>query len=185
MCLSFPLTTMEYYDVLPNISLSRMSVMHKIWTGRRANKVKYEYINNSDLDGMSLASFCQSRAITKNSPEWEVSVISQHLFSAPCPLNPELFQKVVTHTLSYFHTACKKSGASPRKSYNDLMSEKQYFYFWQIILNSPDSMLQIDIQFANYFPSSPSKIMMETWNSASRVFFLYHWLFIWSPTLYG
>ena len=34
------------------------------------------------------------------------------------PLNPELFQKVVTHTLSYFHTACKKRGASPRKSYN-------------------------------------------------------------------
>ena len=97
------------------------------------------------------------------------------------PLNPELFQKVVTHTLSYFHTACKKV---VRHHESHIMSEKQYFYFWQIILNSPDSMLQIDIQFANYFPSSPSKIMMETWNSASRVFFLYHWLFIWSPTLY-
>ena len=36
--------------------------MHKIWPGRRAHWVKYESINNSDLDGMSLASFCQSRA---------------------------------------------------------------------------------------------------------------------------
>ena len=38
--------------------------MHKIWPGRRAHWVKYENINNSDLhvDGMSLASFWQSRA---------------------------------------------------------------------------------------------------------------------------
>ena len=36
--------------------------MHKIWPGRRAHWVKYKNINNSDLDGMSLASFCQSRA---------------------------------------------------------------------------------------------------------------------------
>ena len=36
--------------------------MHKIWPGKRALDVKYENINNSDLDGMSLASFCQSRA---------------------------------------------------------------------------------------------------------------------------
>ena len=34
--------------------------MHTIWPGRRAHQVKYETINNSDLDGMSLASFCQS-----------------------------------------------------------------------------------------------------------------------------
>ena len=34
MCLSFPLTSMEYHDVSPNISLSRRSVMHKIWSGR-------------------------------------------------------------------------------------------------------------------------------------------------------
>ena len=34
--------------------------MHKICPGRRAHSVKYENINNSDLDGMSLASFCQS-----------------------------------------------------------------------------------------------------------------------------
>ena len=38
--------------------------MHKIWPGRSAYKVKYENINNSDLDGMLLASFCQSRAVT-------------------------------------------------------------------------------------------------------------------------
>ena len=36
--------------------------MHNIWPGRRAHWVKYKNINNSDLDGMSLASFCQSRA---------------------------------------------------------------------------------------------------------------------------
>ena len=37
--------------------------MHKIWPGRRAHWVKYESTNNSDLHGMSLASFCQSRAV--------------------------------------------------------------------------------------------------------------------------
>ena len=43
--------------------------MHKIWPGRRAHWVKYRNINNSDLDGMSLASFCQSRAVWR----WRVS----------------------------------------------------------------------------------------------------------------
>ena len=64
MCLSCPLTLMEYLDVLPNISLSRMSVykVYKIWPGRRACYVQYENITNSNLDGMSLASFSQSRA---------------------------------------------------------------------------------------------------------------------------
>ena len=33
--------------------------MHKIWPGRRAHKVKYENINYSDLDSMSLASFAK------------------------------------------------------------------------------------------------------------------------------
>ena len=37
--------------------------MHKVWPGRRAY---YKNINNSDLDGMSLASFCQSRAELSN-----------------------------------------------------------------------------------------------------------------------
>ena len=37
--------------------------MHKIWPGRRAHWVKYKNINSSDLDGMLLASFCQSRAV--------------------------------------------------------------------------------------------------------------------------
>ena len=36
--------------------------LHEIWPGRRAHYVNYEHINNSNLDGMSLASFCQSRA---------------------------------------------------------------------------------------------------------------------------
>ena len=36
--------------------------MHKIWHGIRANWVKYEIVINADLDGMSLASLCQSRA---------------------------------------------------------------------------------------------------------------------------
>ena len=52
------------HDVLPNTSLNAADwlFMHKIWPGRRAHLVKYENINNSALDGMSLASFCQSRA---------------------------------------------------------------------------------------------------------------------------
>ena len=36
--------------------------LHEIWPGRRVHCVNYENINNSYLDGMSLASFCQSRA---------------------------------------------------------------------------------------------------------------------------
>ena len=36
--------------------------LHEIWPGRRAHYVNYENINNSNLDDMSLASFCQSRA---------------------------------------------------------------------------------------------------------------------------
>ena len=36
--------------------------LHEIWPGRRAHYVNYENINNSNFDGMSLASFCQSRA---------------------------------------------------------------------------------------------------------------------------
>ena len=35
--------------------------LHESWPGRRAH-VNYENINNSNLDGMSLASFCQSSA---------------------------------------------------------------------------------------------------------------------------
>ena len=40
--------------------------MNKIWPGRRGHWVKYKNNNNSDLDGMSLASFCQSRAALVN-----------------------------------------------------------------------------------------------------------------------
>ena len=70
MCLSFPLTSMEYHDVLPNIYLLAGWVfMHRIWPGRRAHWVNDENINNLDLDGISLASFCQSRA--------EMSIYSQ------------------------------------------------------------------------------------------------------------
>ena len=36
--------------------------MDKMWCWRRAHCVKYKNINNSDFDGMSLVSFCQSRA---------------------------------------------------------------------------------------------------------------------------
>ena len=55
---------MEYHDVLPNISLSRMSVgaLDLAWKKSTLGKLKYQNIKNSDLDGMSLASFCQSRA---------------------------------------------------------------------------------------------------------------------------
>ena len=62
MYLSFPVTLMEYNDVLPNIKLGGQVFMHTIWPGRRAHWVKYDNISNSDLDGMSFASFCQSRA---------------------------------------------------------------------------------------------------------------------------
>ena len=44
--------------------------MHKIWPGRRAHKVKYENISNSDVVGMSLASFCQSRAYETATPSY-------------------------------------------------------------------------------------------------------------------
>ena len=37
--------------------------LHEIWPGRRAHYVNYKNINNSNLDGMSLTSFCQSRAV--------------------------------------------------------------------------------------------------------------------------
>ena len=39
--------------------------LHEIWPGRRAHYVNYENITNSNLDGMSLASFCQSRALPR------------------------------------------------------------------------------------------------------------------------
>ena len=40
--------------------------MHKIWPGRRAYLGKYENVNNSDFDGMSLASFCQKGRAAMN-----------------------------------------------------------------------------------------------------------------------
>ena len=43
--------------------LAGWGFMHKIWPGRRAHWVKYKNINNLDLDGISLALFCQSRAV--------------------------------------------------------------------------------------------------------------------------
>ena len=53
--------------------------MHKIWPGRRAHYINYENRNNSDLDGMSLASFCQNRAAVVMNQEQvfrlEVSVV--------------------------------------------------------------------------------------------------------------
>ena len=43
--------------------------MHEICPGRRAHYVNYENINNSNLDRMSLASFCQSRAVYSKTRE--------------------------------------------------------------------------------------------------------------------
>ena len=66
MCLSFALMSMEYHDVLPNISLSRMSIYAvciKFGLEEEHIRKKYENINNSNLGGMALASFCQSRAV--------------------------------------------------------------------------------------------------------------------------
>ena len=52
--------TMSYVTYL----LAGWVFMHKIWPKKKSTlQVKYENINNSDLDGMSLASFCQSRAV--------------------------------------------------------------------------------------------------------------------------
>ena len=45
----------------PRYLLEGWVLMHRIWPGRRAHLVKYD-INNSELDGILLASFCQSRA---------------------------------------------------------------------------------------------------------------------------
>ena len=53
-------------DVNGNIMMSYLTYLlaglvfvYTIWPGRSPH---YENINNSDLDGMSLASFCQNRA---------------------------------------------------------------------------------------------------------------------------
>ena len=43
--------------------LARQVFIHKILTWKKSTLGKYENINNSDLDGMSLASFCQSKAV--------------------------------------------------------------------------------------------------------------------------
>ena len=48
-------------------------------------------------------------------------------------------------------------GASPRKPYVG-----ETIFFSLADLNSPDSLLQIDIQFANYLPPPPKKEMMES-----------------------
>ena len=62
MCLSFTLTSMEYQMSYLTYLLVGWVFLHEIYPGRRAHYVNYENINNSNLDGMSLASFCQSRA---------------------------------------------------------------------------------------------------------------------------
>ena len=51
--------------------------LHEIWRRRRAHYVNYENINNSNFYGMSLASFCQSRAVlfTKFLPTWKASKV--------------------------------------------------------------------------------------------------------------
>ena len=64
-----------------------------------------------------------------------------------------------------------KCGASPRKPYN--VGETICFFLAD--LNSPDSMLQIDIQFANYLPSSPCKEMMESLKFSFPNVFLASW----------
>ena len=62
-----------------------------------------------------------------------------------------------------------KCGASPRKPHN----VGETIFFFLAALNSPDSMLQIDIQFANYLPPPPKKEMMESLKfSFPSVFFL-------------
>ena len=58
--------------------------MHKIWPGGRAHWVKYENINNSDLDVMSLASFCRSKAIyIEPWGAWETTSLGKTCHSNP------------------------------------------------------------------------------------------------------
>ena len=59
--------------------------LHEIWRRRRAHYVNYENINNSNLDGMSLASFCQSRAV----------YVRQWGIQAPSYRHIELFYEVL------------------------------------------------------------------------------------------
>ena len=54
------LSIMMFY---PTHLLAGWVFIQKIWPGRRAHWIKCKNINNSDLDGVSLASFCQSRAV--------------------------------------------------------------------------------------------------------------------------
>ena len=63
-------------------------------------------------------------------------------------------------------------GASPRKPYN----VGETIFLFLAALKSPDSMLQIDIQFANYLPPPPKKEMMESLKfSFPSVFFFASW----------
>ena len=66
---------------------------------------------------------------------------------------------------------CFKCDASPRKPYN----VGETIFFFLVDLNSPDYMLQIDIQFANYLPSSPSKEIMESLKFSFPSVFLASW----------
>ena len=63
--------------------------LHEIWPRRRAHYMNYENINNSNLDGMSLASFCQSRAVYK------VSFLCFLVFSTP--ISPNLSKLELFH----------------------------------------------------------------------------------------
>ena len=55
--------------------------MHKIWPERRAHWVKYENIHNSDLDGTSLAYFCESRAVYAVKAQTSLAPLSRFLGS--------------------------------------------------------------------------------------------------------
>ena len=60
--LSFPLTSMEYHGYWTSL-LAGWVFMHKIWLGKSTLGKIWKHQYNSELGGMSLASFCQSRAV--------------------------------------------------------------------------------------------------------------------------
>ena len=62
-------------------------------------------------------------------------------------------------------------GASPRNPYN----VGKTIFFFLADLNSPDSMLQINILFANYLPPPPKKEMMESLKFSFPSVFLASW----------
>ena len=71
--------------------------------------MKYENTNNSNLDGMSLASFCQSRAVYSGWGLWEMAVVAKsvHLEWVNWSKVDELsMRNTVLSTTMYMYKQC-------------------------------------------------------------------------------